>query len=50
MTSKKIDDELTQPKDDKPKDEQPKQVGGSHMKTIRVTNVQAEAKKNALIL
>ena len=39
-----------QPKDDKPKDEQPKQVGGSHMKTIRVTNVQAEAKKNALIL
>jgi len=39
-----------QPKDEQPKDEQPKQVGGSHMKTIRVTNVQAEAKKNALIL
>lgn len=36
--------------EDKPKAEQPKQVGGSHMKTIRVTNVQADAKKNALIL
>ena len=41
---------LEQPKEDKPKAEQPKQVGGSHMKTIRVTNVQADAKKNALIL
>lgn len=39
-----------QPKEEKSKDEQPKQVGGSHMKTIRVTNVQADAKKNALIL
>ena len=36
--------------EDKPKAEQPKQVGGSHMKTIRVTNIQADAKKNALIL
>ena len=38
------------PKEDKPKAEEPKQVGGSHMKTIRVTNIQADAKKNALIL
>jgi hypothetical protein len=34
-----------------PKPDTPKQVGGgSHMKTIRVTNVQADAKKNSLIL
>lgn len=34
-----------------PKPETPKQVGGgSQMKTIRVTNVQADAKKNSLIL
>ena len=34
-----------------PKPETPKQVGGgSHMKTIRVTNVQADTKKNSLIL
>ena len=33
-----------------PAKETPKQVGGSHMKTIRVTNVHADAKKNKLIL
>jgi len=43
--------ETETPKPETTKPETPKQVGGgSQMKTIRVTNVQADAKKNSLIL